>query len=116
MPTMTAKNTIRRESLIIRSVILCHLVFCVGPTGKKEIFLFSVVWGVSRCGASNFSHVRKVTKRTPGTPRSPISVSIGLYQWGKFYATEFRSFSNLWFVAQRCSTCRPLKGGTCFLG
>ena len=66
--------------------------------------------GVSPPGASDFSHVRKVTKRTPGTPRSPIFCLIGLYQIWHCSATEFRPFSNLQFGGQRDFGCRPVKG------
>ena len=66
--------------------------------------------GVSPSRASDFSHVRKVTKRTPGTPRSPIFCLIGLYQIWHCSATEFRPFSNLQFGGQRDFGCRPVKG------
>ena len=44
--------------------------------------------GVSPPGASDFFDAEKVTKKAPGTPRSPIFCPIGLYQWGNFSATE----------------------------
>ena len=46
------------------------------------------VRGVSPPGASDFFDAEKVTKKAPGTPRSPIFCPIGLYQWGNFSATE----------------------------
>lgn len=46
--------------------------------------------GVSPPGASDFFDAEKVTKKAPGTPRSPIFCPIGLYQCGNYSATEFR--------------------------
>ena len=44
--------------------------------------------GVSPLGASDFFDAEKVTKKAPGTPRSPYFCLISLYQWGNFSATE----------------------------
>ena len=43
-------------------------------------------------GASDFFDTEKVTKKAPGTPRSPIFVSIGLYQIWNRDATEYRFY------------------------
>ena len=67
------------------------------PFGRRGIFLVGTCgacgphtpgWGVSPSGASDFFDAEKVTKKAPGTPRSPIFVSIGLYQVWYFSATE----------------------------
>src|SRR5699024_9044879 len=63
-----------------------------GPVGPRAAYFFFITamrglrpphprrWGVSPPGASDFFDAEKVTKKAPGTPRSPIFVSIGLYQ------------------------------------
>ena len=43
---------------------------------------------VSPPGASDFFDAEKVTKKAPGTPRSPILCPIGLYQIWNLSATE----------------------------
>ena len=73
------------------------------------------VRGVSPPGASDFFDAEKVTKKAPGTPRSPYFCLIGLYQWGNFSAIEFRSFSNLQLVVNETSPAGLLKGDM-FLG
>ena len=66
------------------------------PFGRRKIFLVGTCgacgphttgWGVSPYGASDFFDAEKVTKKAPGTPRSPI-FPIGLYQTWYYSATE----------------------------
>ena len=71
---------------------------CCRPCGPKEGYCLSEPVGaaaptprgrgVSPPGASDFFDAEKVTKKAPGTPRSPIFFLIGLYQWGNSSAPE----------------------------
>ena len=73
-------------------MLLCSIACgaCVPHTPGVSGLPAPAPWekGVSPSGASDFFDAEKVTKKAPGTPRSPIFFLIGLYQWGNSSAPE----------------------------